>query len=101
MAKSARQTVFERAMELLPKGLQPFVFMQRLEAALGKGWPHEVISRFPEWRPEQSGKDSISDTKASKGMELTMERCVSRAMMERSHRSMVNELTRRAQQIGP
>jgi hypothetical protein len=76
MAKSARQTVFE-GMELLPKGLQPFV-MQRLEVALGKGWPQDVISRFPEWRPEQNGKFSLDTQKLLKIMERLLERRVPR-----------------------
>ena len=67
MAKSARQTVFE-GMELLPKGLQPFV-IQRLEAAMGKTWPQEVISRFPEWRVEQSGKFNLDTQKLLKILE--------------------------------
>ena len=90
MAKSARQTVFE-GMELLPKGLQPFV-MQRLEAALGKGWPQEVISRFPEWRPEQNGKFNLDTQKLLKIMERLWND-VFKDVLERSHRSMVNELT--------
>lgn len=89
MAKSARQTVFE-GMELLPKGLQPFV-MQRLEAAMGKGWPQEVISRFPEWRPEQNGKFSLDTQKLLKIMERLWND-VFRDVLDRTHRSIVNEL---------
>jgi predicted AAA+ superfamily ATPase len=89
MAKSARQTVFE-GMELLPKGLQPFV-MQRLEAAMGKGWPQEVISRFPEWRPEQNGKFSLDTQKLLKIMERLWNEAF-RDVLDRTHRSIVNEL---------
>ncbi|WP_026758864.1 DUF499 domain-containing protein [Sediminimonas qiaohouensis] len=89
MAKSARQTVFE-GMELLPKGLQPFV-MQRLEAAMGKGWPQEVISRFPEWRAEQNGKFSLDTQKLLKIMERLWND-VFRDVLDRTHRSIVNEL---------
>jgi len=89
MAKSARQTVFE-GMELLPKGLQPFV-MQRLEVALGKGWPQDVISRFPEWRPEQNGKFSLDTQKLLKIMERLWNDTF-RDVLDRTHRSIVNEL---------
>ena len=89
MAKSARQTVFE-GMELLPKGLQPFV-MQRLEVALGKGWPQDVISRFPEWRPEQNGKFSLDTQKLLKIMERLWNDAF-RDVLDRTHRSIVNEL---------
>ena len=90
MAKSARQTVFE-GMELLPKGLQPFV-IQRLKAAFGDGWPQEVISRFPEWRPEQNGKFNLDTQKLLKILERLWNDAF-RDVLERSHRSMVNELT--------
>ena len=90
MAKSARQTVFE-GMELLPKGLQPFV-IQRLKAAFGDGWPQEVISRFPEWRPEQNVKFNLDTQKLLKILERLWNDAF-RDVLERSHRSMVNELT--------
>ena len=83
MAKSARQTVFE-GMELLPKGLQPFV-IQRLEAAMGKTWPQEVISRFPEWRVEQNGKFNLDTQKLLKILERLWND-VFRDVLERSHR---------------
>src|SRR6056297_366322 len=89
MTKSARQTDLE-GMELLPKGLQPFV-MQRLEAAFGKGWAQEVISRFPEWRPEQNGKFSLDTQKLLKIMERLWND-VFRDVLDRTHRSIVNEL---------
>ena len=89
MAKSARQTVFE-GMELLPKGLQPFV-MQRLEAAMGKGWPQEVISRFPQWRPEQNGKFNLDTQKLLQIMERLWNEAF-RDVLDRTHRSIVNEL---------
>ena len=89
MAKSARQAVFE-GMELLPKGLQPFV-IQRLEAAMGKGWPQDVISRFPEWRAEQNGKFNLDTQKLLKILERLWNDAF-RDVLDRSHRSMVNEL---------
>ena len=46
MAKSTRQYVFE-GMEHMQNGLHPFV-LSSLEAGMGKGWPQEVISRFPD-----------------------------------------------------
>ena len=90
MAKSARQTVFE-GMELLPQGLKPFI-AQRLKAAFGDDWEREVISRFPEWRPEQNGKFSLDTQKLLKILERLWNDAF-RDVLERSHRSMVNELT--------
>ena len=93
MAKSARQAVFE-GMELLPKGLQPFV-IQRLTASFGEGWPREVISRFPDWRPGPpgpNGKFALDTQKLLKILERLWND-VFRDVLERGHRSMVNELT--------
>ena len=61
MAKSTRQYVFE-GMEHMQNGLHPFV-LRSLEAGMGKGWPQEVISRFPEWRPEGNGKFTLDTQK--------------------------------------
>ncbi|WP_422075978.1 Swt1 family HEPN domain-containing protein, partial [Sulfitobacter geojensis] len=89
MAKSTRQYVFE-GMEHMQEGLHPFV-MRALEAGLGKGWPQEVISRFPEWRPAQNGKFNLDTQKLLKIMERFWNDAF-RNDLERTHRSIVNEL---------
>jgi hypothetical protein len=89
MAKSTRQNVFE-GMEHMQNGLHPFV-LRSLEAGMGKGWPQEVISRFPEWRPEGNGKFTLDTQKLLKIMER-MWNDAFRSVLDRSHRSMVNEL---------
>lgn len=89
MAKSTRQYVFE-GMEHMQNGLHPFV-LRSLEAGMGKGWPQEVISRFPEWRPEGNGKFTLDTQKLLKIMER-MWNDAFRSVLDRSHRSMVNEL---------
>jgi uncharacterized protein len=89
MAKSTRQYVFE-GMEHMQTALLPFV-MRCLETNLGTGWPQEVISRFPEWRPEGNGKFTLDTQKLLKIMERMWNEAF-RMVLERSHRSMVNEL---------
>lgn len=89
MAKSTRQYVFE-GMEHMQNGLHPFV-LRSLEAGMGKGWPQEVIARFPEWRPEGNGKFTLDTQKLLKIMER-MWNDAFRSVLDRSHRSMVNEL---------
>lgn len=89
MAKSNRQYVFE-GMEHMQKSLHPFV-LRNLEAGLGKGWQHEVISRFPEWRPEQNGKFTLDTQKLLKIMERLWNEAF-RNVLDRTHRSIVNEL---------
>jgi len=89
MAKSTRQYVFE-GMEHMQNGLHPFV-LRSLEAGMGKGWPQEVISRFPEWRPEGNGKFTLDTQKLLKIMERMWNEAF-RNVLDRSHRSMVNEL---------
>jgi len=89
MAKSTRQYVFD-GMEHMQNGLHPFV-LRSLEAGLGKGWPQEVISRFPEWRPEGNGKFTLDTQKLLKLMERLWNDAF-RNVLDRSHRSMVNEL---------
>ena len=89
MAKSTRQYVFE-GMEHMQNGLHPFV-LRSLEAGMGKGWPQEVISRFPEWRPEGNGKFTLDTQKLLKIMERIWNEAF-RNVLDRSHRSMVNEL---------
>lgn len=89
MAKSTRQYVFE-GMEHMQKGLDPFV-QRNLEARMGKGWPQEVISRFPDWRPEAHVKFSLDTQKLLKIMERLWNDAF-RNVLDRSHRSMVNEL---------
>ncbi len=74
----------------MQKGLQPFV-MQRLEAGMGKGWPQDVISRFPEWRPESNGKFTLDTQKLLKIMERLWNEAF-RDVLDRTHRSIVNEL---------
>jgi predicted AAA+ superfamily ATPase len=90
MAKSNRQYVFE-GMEHMQKGLQPYV-MRSLEAGLGKGWPQEVIAKFPHWRPQSNGKFSLDTQKLLQ----IMDRCWNeafRSTLDKSHRSIVIELT--------
>jgi len=89
MAKSNRQYVFE-GMEHMQTALHPFV-LRNLEAGLGKGWPQEVISRFPEWRPEQNGKFTLDTQKLLKIMERLWNEAF-RNTLDRTHRSIVNEL---------
>ncbi|WP_422001201.1 DUF499 domain-containing protein [Roseovarius mucosus] len=89
MAKSTRQYVFE-GMEHMQNGLHPFV-LRSLEAGMGKGWPQEVIARFPDWRPEGNGKFTLDTQKLLKIMER-MWNDAFRSVLDRSHRSMVNEL---------
>ncbi len=89
MAKSTRQYVFE-GMEHMQNGLHPFV-LRSLEAGMGKGWAQDVISRFPEWRPEGNGKFTLDTQKLLKIMER-MWNDAFRNVLDRSHRSMVNEL---------
>ena len=89
MAKSTRQYVFE-GMEHMQKGLQPFA-MKRLEVGLGKGWPQEVISRFPHWRPEGNGKFTLDTQKLLQIMERLWNDAF-RDVLDRTHRSIVNEL---------
>jgi hypothetical protein len=89
MAKSTRQYVFE-GMEHMQKGLQPFA-MKRLEVGLGKGWPQEVISRFPHWRPEGNGKFSLDTQKLLQ----IMIKCWNEAFrdtLSHTHRALVSEL---------
>ncbi len=90
MAKSNRQYVFE-GMEHMQKGLQPYV-MRSLEAGMGKGWPQEVISKFPHWRPQGNGKFSLDTQKLLQ----IMDRCWNeafRSTLDKGHRSIVIELT--------
>lgn len=89
MAKSTRQYVFE-GMEHMQEALLPFV-MRSLETGLGKGWPQEVISKFPEWRPEGNGKFTLDTQKLLKIMERLWNEAF-RQVLDRTHRSIVNEL---------
>ncbi|WP_170364042.1 DUF499 domain-containing protein [Ruegeria arenilitoris] len=89
MAKSTRQYVFE-GMEHMQKGLQPFV-AQQLEAGLGKGWPKEVISRFPHWQPEQNGKFSL-DTQKLLQIMIKCWHDAFRQTLSQTHRALVSEL---------
>ena len=89
MPRSTRQYVFD-GMEHMQKSLHPFV-LRNLEAGLGKGWPQEVISRFPDWRPEANGKFSLDTQKLLKIMERLWNGAF-RNVLDRTHRSIVNEL---------
>lgn len=89
MAKSTRQYVFE-GMEHMQQALLPFV-TRSLETGLGKGWPQEVISKFPEWRPEGNGKFTLDTQKLLKIMERLWNEAF-RQVLDRTHRSIVNEL---------
>jgi len=89
MAKSTRQYVFE-GMEEMQGALHPYV-LRSLEAGLGKGWPQEVISRFPHWRPEGNGKFSLDTAKLLQIMERLWNDAF-RSTLDRTHRSIVNEL---------
>ena len=89
MAKSTRQYVFE-GMEHMQEALKPFV-VRNLEAGLGKNWPYEVVERFPNWRPESNNQFALDTQKLLQ----IMERCWNdafRNVLDRSHRSLVNEL---------
>lgn len=74
----------------MQKGLQSFV-MQRLEAGLGKGWPQDVLAKFPTWRPEQNGKFTLDTQKLLQIMERLWNEAF-RDVLDRTHRSIVNEL---------
>lgn len=89
MAKSTRQYVFE-GMEFMREGLHGYV-MRSLEGGLGAGWPQKVIADFPQWRPEQNGKFTLDTQKLLQIMERFWNECF-RNTLERTHRSIVNEL---------
>ena len=89
MAKSTRQYVFE-GMEHMQNGLHPYV-LRSLKSGLGDGWPQEVIARFPHWRPEGNGKFTLDTQKLLQIMERLWNDAF-RTTLDRSHRSMVNEL---------
>lgn len=89
MAKSTRQHVFE-GMEFMREGLHGYV-MRSLEGGLGAGWPQKVIADFPQWRPEQNGKFTLDTQKLLQIMERFWNECF-RTTLERTHRSIVNEL---------
>lgn len=89
MAKSTRQYVFE-GMEFMREGLHGYV-MRSLEGGLGAGWPQRVIADFPQWRPEQNGKFTLDTQKLLQIMERFWNECF-RTTLERTHRSIVNEL---------
>ena len=89
MAKSTRQYVFD-GMEFMREGLLGYV-MRSLEGGLGAGWPQKVIADFPQWRPEQNGKFTLDTQKLLQIMERFWNECF-RTTLERTHRSIVNEL---------
>lgn len=89
MAKSTRQYVFE-GMEHMQPGLQPYV-IRCLAAGLGEGWPQQVIQRFPTWQRESNGKFNLDTQKLLQVMERLWNEAF-RTTLDRSHRSMVNEL---------
>lgn len=89
MAKSTRQYVFD-GMEFMREGLHGYV-MRSLEGGLGAGWPQKVIADFPQWRPEQNGKFTLDTQKLLQIMERFWNECF-RTTLERTHRSIVNEL---------
>jgi hypothetical protein len=89
MAKSTRQSVFE-GMEFMRDGLHRYV-IRSLEGGLGAGWPQRVITDFPTWRPEQNGKFTLDTQKLLQIMERFWNECF-RTTLERTHRSIVNEL---------
>lgn len=89
MARSTRQYVFD-GMEHMQASLHPFV-LRNLEAGMGKGWPQDVLSRFPDWRLDPNGEFTLDTQKLLK----IMERCWNegfRNVLDRTHRSIVNEL---------
>src|SRR5690606_19883025 len=88
-ARSTRQYVFD-GMEHMQASLHPFV-LRNLEAGMGKGWPQDVLSRFPDWRLDPKGEFTLDTQKLLK----IMERCWNEAfrnVLDRTHRSIVNEL---------
>lgn len=89
MAKTTRQSVFD-GMEFMRQGLHGFV-MRSLEGGLGAGWPQRVVADFPQWRPEQNGKFTLDTQKLLQIMERFWNECF-RSTLERTHRSIVNEL---------
>ena len=89
MAKSTRQHVFE-GMEHMQPGLQPFV-LRSLSAGLGEGWPVQVIERFPTWQREKNGKFNLDTQKLLQIMERFWNDAF-RTTLDRTHRSIVNEL---------
>ena len=93
MAKSPRQTVFD-GMEILPKGLQPFVLRQ-LQAALGRGQGlgAKVHTRFPHWRREWAQRGNVTlDTQKLLHLINGFWDEAFRKALDRTHRSIVNEL---------
>ena len=89
MAKSTRQSVFE-GMEHMQPGMQPFV-LRNLAAGLGDGWPQQVIEKFPTWQRERNGKFSLDTQKLLQIMERFWNDAFRNAL-DRTHRSIVNEL---------
>lgn len=90
MAKSTRQYVFE-GMEHMQDALKPFV-QRNLEAGMGKDWPHQVMERFPKWRPDSNDQFQLDTQKLLQ----IMDRCWNEAFrntLDRTHRSLVNELS--------
>ena len=90
MAKSTRQYVFE-GMEHMQDALKPFV-QRNLEAWLGKNWPHEVVERFPNWRPESTNQFALDTQKLLQIMERFWNEAFRNVLEDRSHRSLVVEL---------
>ncbi len=89
MAKSTRQYVFE-GMEEMQGALQPFV-LRSLKSAFGERWGQEVISRFDHWRPEANGKFTLDTQKLLQIMDRLWNDAFRNAL-DRTHRSIVNEL---------
>ncbi|CTQ45305.1 DUF499 domain-containing protein [Roseibium aggregatum] len=89
MAKTARQYVFE-GMEHMQAGLQPFI-LRELKAKLGDGWSKELLERFPDWRRDFEKEIHLDTQKLLKTMERFWNDCF-RDSLDRTHRSIVNEL---------
>lgn len=89
MSKTPRQYVFD-AMELMRPSLHPYV-TGAAKAGLGSDWQRAVLSSFRHWRPDANGKYSLDTQKLLQIMDRFWAECF-REKLDRSHRSIVNEL---------
>ena len=89
MAKSTRQNIFE-GMEYMQEGLKPFV-TRRMETKVGNDWRKKVLSHFPKWQPEKSDRFKLDTLRLLQIMNSLWDDAF-REVLDRTHRSIVNEL---------